>query len=112
MGLLYDDEGGGREAHRARRALELLSEETGGVAYFPKNLEQVDEIAGEVAHEIRQQYTIGYHSTKAPSLGGFRTVRVVAKAKGYNKLVVRTRTGYYPNSKPAAKGETARNASN
>jgi Ca-activated chloride channel family protein len=112
VGLLYDDEGGGREAHRARRALELLSEETGGVAYFPKNLEQVDEIAGEVAHEIRQQYTIGYHSTKAPSLGGFRTVRVVAKAKGYNKLVVRTRTGYYPNSKPAAKGETARNASN
>jgi Ca-activated chloride channel homolog len=101
VGLLYDDEGDGREAHRARRALELLSEETGGMAYFPKNLAQVDEIAGEVAHDIRQQYTIGYHSTKPASLGGFRAVRVVAKAKGYNKLIVRTKTGYYPSSKPA-----------
>ena len=54
-----------------------------------------------MAHDIRQQYTIGYHSTKAPSLGGFRAVRVVAKAKGYNKLIVRTKTGYYPNYKPA-----------
>ena len=102
VGLLYDDEGGGRETHRARRALELLSSETGGMAFFPKNLDQVDEIAGEVAHDIRQQYTIGYHSTKPPSLGGFRAVRVVAKAKGYNKLIVRTKTGYYPNEKPAA----------
>jgi Ca-activated chloride channel homolog len=108
VGLLYDDEGGGREAHRARRALELLSEETGGMAFFPKSLEQVDQIAGEVAHDIRQQYTIGYHSTKPPNVGGFRAVRVVAKAKGYNKLIVRTKTGYYPSSKPAG-GKAAAN---
>jgi Ca-activated chloride channel homolog len=99
IGLLYDDTGGGREARRARRALEMLSNETGGISFFPKNLEQVDEIAGEVARDIREQYTIGYHSTKAASLGGFRTVHVEAKAKGYNKLIVRTKTGYYPNTK-------------
>ncbi len=34
-----------------------------------------------------------------PALGGFRTVHVEAKAKGYNKLIVRTKTGYYPNTK-------------
>jgi Ca-activated chloride channel homolog len=99
IGLLYDDTGGGREAHRARRALEMLSNETGGISFFPKNLEQVDAIAGEVAKDIREQYTIGYKSTKPASLGGFRMVRVEAKAKGYNKLIVRTRTGYYPNVK-------------
>jgi VWFA-related protein len=103
IGLLYDDTGGGREARRAKRALEMLSNETGGISFFPKNLEQVDEIAGEVARDIREQYTIGYHSTKAASLGGFRTVHVEAKAKGYNKLIVRTKTGYYPNTK----GKTA-----
>ncbi len=102
IGLLYDDSGGGREARRAKRALELLSNETGGVSFFPKNLNQVDEIAGEVARDIREQYTIGYHSSKAASLGGFRRVQVEAKAKGYNKLDVRTRTGYYPNTKSKA----------
>ena len=104
IGLLYADEGGSRETHRARRALELLANETGGLAFFPKNLGQVDSIAGEVAHDIREQYTLGYHSTKPASEGGFRTVKVEAKAKGYGKLIVRTRTGYYPNPKGAIGG--------
>ena len=99
IGLLYDDSGGGREARRAKRALEMLAAETGGISFFPKNLEQVDSIAGEVAKDIREQYTIGYHSTKPASQGGFRAVHVEAKAKGYGKLVVRTRTGYYSNTK-------------
>jgi VWFA-related protein len=112
IGLLYDDQGGGREAHRARRALEMLASETGGISFFPKSLEQVDEIAGEVAHDIREQYTIGYHSTKPASQGGFRAVHVEARAKGYNKLIVRTKTGYYPNTKagvvkPAAPKDAA-----
>jgi VWFA-related protein len=97
IGLLFDDMGGGgRESHRARRALQLLSDETGGLAFFPKNLGQVDEIAAEVARDIRNQYTIGYHSAKPASVGGYRVVHVDAKAKGYSKLTVRTRPGYFP----------------
>lgn len=96
IGLLFKDEGSGREARRARRALQLLSNETGGVAFFPKSLGEVDEIAAEVARDIRSQYTIGYHSTKPASLGGYRIVKVEAHASGYGKLIVRTRTGYYP----------------
>jgi Ca-activated chloride channel family protein len=108
IGLLYDDSGGGREGRRAKRALEMLANETGGISFFPKNLDQVDAIAGEVARDIREQYTIGYHSTKPASQGGFRMVHVDARAKGYNKLIVRTRTGYYPNSKkgPASQAAT------
>src|ERR1700678_3163981 len=102
IGLLYDDTGGGREAHRAKRALEMLSNETGGISLFPKNLDQVDAIAGEVAKDIREQYTIGYLSTKPINQGGYRSVHVEAKAKGYNKLTVRTKTGYYPNVKKAS----------
>jgi Ca-activated chloride channel homolog len=101
IGLLFDDSGGGREGRRAKRALEMLSNETGGIAFFPKNLGQVDEIAAEVAKDIREQYTIGYHSTKPISQGGFRSVHVDAHAKGYGKLIVRTKTGYYPNMKKA-----------
>jgi len=96
IGLLFGDSGGGREAHRAKRALQLLSNETGGIAYFPKSLENVDQICAEVAHDIRNQYTIGYHSTKPASQGGYRIVKVQAAAPGHGKLTVRTRTGYYP----------------
>lgn len=97
IGLLYEDQGsGGREAHRARRALEALANQTGGVAYFPHSLSEVPEIAAEVARDIRNQYTIGYHSTKPASEGGYRTVRVEAKWRNGGKLTVRTRSGYYP----------------
>ncbi|HEY0759549.1 MAG TPA: VWA domain-containing protein [Acidisarcina sp.] len=99
IGLLFkDDGGGGREAHRARQALTLLSRETGGVAFFPKSLDDVDAVAAEVARDIRNQYTIGYHSTKPASQGGYRLVRVDAHARGMRHLIVRTRTGYYPRS--------------
>ena len=109
IGLLFDDSGGGREGRRAKRALQELSDATGGVAYFPKSLAQVDEIAGEVARDIRSQYTIGYHSSKPASQGGYRTVSVEAKAKGQGKLSVRTKRGYFPKGSetPAATARTA-----
>ena len=96
IGLLFGDDTDKREARHAQRVLQTLSEQTGGLAYFPRSLKEVDAIAGEVAQDIRTQYSIAYRSTKSPTLGGYRQVHVDAKAKGYNKLQVRTRTGYYP----------------
>jgi Ca-activated chloride channel homolog len=93
IGLLYDTDP--KEADKARNDLEALSEETGGLAYFPHSLTEVDEIASDVARDIRNQYTVGYHSTRPASLGGYRTVHVEASAPGYKHLVVRTRRGYY-----------------
>jgi len=96
MGLLFGQDTDKREARHARRVLESLSEETGGVAYFPKSVKDVDEIASEIAKDIRTQYTISYHSTKPPALGGYRQVHVEAKEKGMGRLSVRTRAGYFP----------------
>jgi VWFA-related protein len=93
IGLLFDADSG-REAHRARKALQLLTDQTGGLAFFPKSLDQVDSVAQEVAKDIRSQYIIGYRPSKPISEGGYRTIRVTAKAKGYGKLTVRTREGY------------------
>ncbi|HTZ88765.1 MAG TPA: VWA domain-containing protein [Alloacidobacterium sp.] len=100
IGLLFGSETEPREEHRAKRALQLLSDETGGLAFFPKSLADVDTIAAEVATDIRRQYTLGYHSTKPMNVPGFRTVKVDAHVSGYKKLIVRTKSGYYP--KPAA----------
>jgi Ca-activated chloride channel homolog len=106
IGLLFGDTPKS-ESRPAKRALDLLAKETGGVAYFPKSLADIDDMSAQVARDIRNQYVLGYHSTKPPEQGGFRTVRVEVTAKGYGKLSARTRTGYYPESeasqKPAGK---------
>jgi Ca-activated chloride channel homolog len=107
IGLLFGDEMSHGEVRHARRALEMLSGETGGIAFFPKSLDQIDEIAAEVARDIRSQYTLTYHSTKPMSEQGFRKIAVVAQAKGQGKLNVRTRTGYFPTIKNAPKGNSA-----
>jgi len=80
---------------RFKRALEALSLQTGGVAFFPKNMEEVDEMSQAVAHDIRNQYTITYKPTNPRTNGGYRAVRVVAHAPGYKELQVRTRSGYF-----------------
>lgn len=91
IGLLGEE-----KARRARRALETIAQRTGGIAFLPRTLDEVDSISSNVAHDIRNQYTIGYKPTTPKSAGGYRAIRVEAKAKGYGKLVVRTRSGYYP----------------
>jgi Ca-activated chloride channel family protein len=96
IGLLGEE-----KARRARRALETIAQRTGGISFFPRTLDEVDAISSSVAHDIRNQYTIGYKPTTPKTAGGYRAIRVEAKAKGYGKLVVRTRSGYYPGQEHA-----------
>jgi VWFA-related protein len=77
-------------------ALKSLAEVTGGVAYFPKSLDQVDDIARTVARDIHSQYTIAYKPTNHSHNAKYRVIEVKAQARGYRNLTVRTRTGYYP----------------
>ena len=98
IGILGDD----REAHRAKRALTVLAAQTGGVAYFPKDLNEVDNISRQVAHDIRNQYTIGYKPID-PNRPGYRKVNVEVHAPGYKHLVVRTRSGYYAGQERASR---------
>ena len=96
IGLLFGDDVSHGEAKHSREVLTELANQTGGVAFFPKSLKDVDGIAQEVAQDIRTQYTIEYHSSKPASQGGYRQIHVEAKEKGYRGLEVRTRTGYFP----------------
>jgi len=76
-------------------ALQSLADSTGGVAFFPKGLDEVDEITRTVARDIRSQYTIGYKPSNPRQDSGYRRIFVAAQAPGYRKLTVRTRSGYY-----------------
>jgi Ca-activated chloride channel homolog len=95
---------GEEKQRRARRALQEIAGRTGGVAFLPRTVDEVDEISSSVAHDIRNQYTIGYQPTTPKTVPGYRTIRVDAKARGYGKLTVRTRTGYYPGQEKGTSG--------
>ena len=91
VGLLSEEEK--RAAARAKRALIDLTEATGGEAFFPKELTEVDRIAHQVAHDIRSQYTIQYSPSNQAMDGTFRKIQIQVNAPG--KPQVRTRSGYY-----------------
>jgi len=80
---------------RGRDALQRLAQGTGGVAYFPDNLDQVADITRTVAHDIRSQYTIAYRPKNQSAKPDNQSVRVEAQAAGYGKLTVDIRSGYH-----------------
>ena len=82
-------------ARHAKRALQIVCERHGGIAFLPKTLDEVDAISRAVAHDIRSQYTIGYKPTTPRSQGGYRQVKVDAHTGKHDKLTVRTKSGYY-----------------
>jgi VWFA-related protein len=113
VGLLGSEEPGGlfkmhgSGPHRAAKILAKLAEATGGQAYYPHSLDEVEAVCTQIAHDIRNQYTLAYYPTNAKKDGTFRTVRVDAFApSGRTKFVVRTRPGYYA-PKPPSPGTVA-----
>ena len=82
-----------RDASKARRALNELTQTTGGLAFYPKEVADVAALAVEVAHDIRNQYTIAYTPTIQALDGSYRQIKVTVDAPG--KPMVRTRSGYY-----------------
>ena len=98
IGLLSDEER--RDALHAKHALEDLAKATGGEAFFPKDVSEVDRIAQEVAHDLRNQYTIQYTPSNAAMDGTFRAIKVVVNAPGHP--TPHTRSGYYATPDQAA----------
>jgi VWFA-related protein len=91
IGLLNEEER--REAKLAERALNAISRESGGLSFYPKGVADVDQLTLQVAHEIRNQYTIAYSPTVQEMDGSFRQIKVTVNGPG--RPIVRTRTGYY-----------------
>jgi len=102
IGLLADEDR--REARRAKRFLDNLTKASGAAAYYPDALSEVETVADQVAHDIRNQYVIAYSPQNQSLDGTYRQIKVTAG----NRFTVRTRTGYYatpgevPRRRPAA----------
>jgi VWFA-related protein len=90
IGLLGEEEPA--SAERARRSLDELTLATGGRSWFPKDVETIAEITPEIAHEIRNQYILGYTPSNSTRDGKWRSITVEVNVPG---TTVRTRPGYY-----------------
>ena len=97
IGLLGEE-----KARRAREAMQFIAEKTGGMAFFPKSLDEVDSISATWR-------TTSATSTRSDTSRRIRRVRAgIARfawrpsRKGYGKLTVRTKSGYYAGQDRAA----------
>jgi Ca-activated chloride channel homolog len=94
IGLLGDE--AKKSKSKAKKALVQIAQASGGLAFFPENVDDVHAICEQVAHDIRNQYTLGYYPSNDKRDGSYRSVQVdVIPPRGRGKLVARTRNGYY-----------------
>jgi Ca-activated chloride channel family protein len=70
-----------------------LASVTGGAAFLPDKLEDLDAVFRQITAELQAQYLLGYYSSDERTDGGYRRINVrVAKR---SDLRVRARKGYY-----------------
>ncbi len=100
IGELEHQSSSGRD--RARAILQSISETTGGQAFFPSSVKDLDQMYGKVLAEIRAQYTMGYLSTNDRADGAWRKVELRITRKDGRDLRIRSRKGYFaPYKKPS-----------
>jgi Ca-activated chloride channel homolog len=90
IGLFGDGETS--RARAGRHELGALTERTGGVAYYPQSIDQIESVAVALARQIRNQYTIAYSPLNQALDGSYRTIRLTVT--GSDRFVVHTRPGY------------------
>jgi Ca-activated chloride channel family protein len=87
---------------RARAILQSISETTGGQAFFPSSVKDLDQMYSKVLAEIRAQYMMGYLSTNDRADGAWRKVELRITRKDGRDLRIRSRKGYFaPYKKPS-----------
>ncbi|MFN0124594.1 MAG: VWA domain-containing protein [Blastocatellia bacterium] len=99
VGFVDEDEKKGlfgkSDAQKARELLTRLAEDSGGRAFFPKDVAEMPAITEQIARDMRTQYVVSYTPSNSMKDGKFRTVKVMIETKDKRKLNARTRQGYY-----------------
>ena len=99
IGLIQNQSASVQTGQRA--SLTRLAEESGGQAFFPRSMRDVEIAYVAIEAQIRGQYTLGYLSTNTARDGRWRKVDVRVRREGLRGMEVRTRKGYFaPYIKP------------
>ena len=86
---------GKSSAKKAKELLSRIADDSGGHAYFPKDISEIPAIAAQIAKDLRTQYVVSYYPSNDKRDGTFRNVQVSVNSQGSRKLIARTRRGYY-----------------
>jgi Ca-activated chloride channel homolog len=78
---------------RGQSIMESMSLQTGGKAFVPDKISDLEAVFRQIAEELQAQYLLGYYSTDERVDGGFRQIKVRAPKRP--DLRVRARQGYY-----------------
>jgi Ca-activated chloride channel family protein len=78
-----------------RMLLQRIAEVTGGQAFFPTAVKELDSVYEKVVAQIRAQYTVGYVSTNDKTDGAWRKVELKIVRKDGRDLRIRARKGYF-----------------
>jgi len=94
FGIGITSEFGHHQAGRSK--IEELTDFSGGRAFFPNTVYDLEDICTKIAVELRNQYVLGYRSTNPNKDGKWRKIRVKVNApEGLPHLAVHAKPGYY-----------------
>lgn len=93
VGFLENQPGSVRAEQRMR--LTQLAGESGGEAFFPIEMKQIEQAYDRILSQIRAQYSVGYISTNTATDGSWRKVDVKVRRANTKDLRVQSRKGYF-----------------
>ncbi|HUQ31131.1 MAG TPA: VWA domain-containing protein [Pyrinomonadaceae bacterium] len=82
---------------RAQAGMAQLAQSTGGNAFVPDKLENLDGVFRQITAELRSQYLLQYYSNNESA--GNKFLRIKVNAPGQPAAHIRAREGYYPKGK-------------
>jgi VWFA-related protein len=93
IGYLENQPGSARTMQQAN--LQRMSTVTGGQAFFPTSIKELEKIYEKIQREIAARYSLGYSSTDTRKDGEWRKVEIKLKRPDLKGAKLRTRTGYF-----------------
>jgi Ca-activated chloride channel family protein len=93
IGFLQNQNSGSRTDQRLR--LTQMATESGGSAFFPANMKEIEEAYDTIFSQVRSQYTLGYVSTNTATDGKWRKVEIRVRQAVANGARIQSRKGYF-----------------
>ncbi len=86
-----------------QQVLQRFANATGGQAFFPSRLKDLDKMYEKILRDISSRYSFGYVSSDTRTDGKWRDVKIRVLRADLKDAKVRTRSGYFAPYKPAAR---------
>jgi len=93
IGFLDNQSSGSRSDQRLR--LTQMATESGGSAFFPSTMKEIEEAYDTIVSQVRSQYTLGYISTNTTTDGRWRKVEIRVRTPAASGARIQSRKGYF-----------------